>query len=93
MIFGVDSEIAAAIDAGDLFACSRCREVSDGNHCATCHEGACCICGDLVKKGQPHTRDPQFPKDIFCTDPRCGDIASELSVADLAARLASGGAS
>lgn len=90
----MDNELEYECDGGewDLHFCKTCRDVSEGIFCPSCDEGRCIVCGQLVKKGQPFTKEPDFGGTI-CGDPGCNEIAASPTVADLAARLGNGGAS
>jgi hypothetical protein len=85
--------ICEAVEAGDMYGCPNCHEVSEGTYCPACDEGRCDICNFLVRKGEAFTTDPDVPGSLFCSDPACADISVQPTVADVAARLANGGAS
>lgn len=80
-----DFEIAEAVEAGLLFGCPECHEVSEGVSCETCHDGACTICGALIAKGDAGDRDGT---DVFCktcvaetAEPRSGFVQLAVAVA------------
>jgi len=61
-----DPDLVEAVEAGDLFFCQECHEITDGNCCPECHVGNCEACGIAVTHGNIGERDFIEPKIVLC---------------------------